>query len=137
MLKKGPTVSSFMLGHRATCTSKQEKEHLKAIKSAVIQVSQSPKHHKQVPESPERRQWLQLERAVHSTLCKSLCAQENSLSIQVMKWSISVEEGNSSHFEGDQSSPSGSSENIAELCSSGVILVGYGFRTAKPLGDRS
>ena len=100
-------------------------------------MTQSPKHHKQVPESPERRQWLQLERAVHSTLHKSLCTQENSLSIQVMKWSISVEEGNSSHFEGDQSSPSRSSENIAELCSSGVILVGYGFRTAKPLGDRS
>ena len=135
-LKKGTIISSLILGHRATCMSKlkQEKEHLTGNKAGVIQMTQSPKHRKQVPESPERRQWLQLERAVHSTLHKSLGAQENSLSTQVMKWSISVEEGNSPHFEGDQSSPSGSSENIAELCSSGVVLAGYGFRAAKALG---
>lgn len=46
-----------------------------------------------------------------------------------------MEERNSSYLEGDQSSTPGSSENTAELCSSGV--AGDGFKAAKALGDGS
>lgn len=66
MLRKRPTMSSFISKRGATCMSqpKQKKEYLICSKGGVIQIISSPKPHKHVPESQERRQWVHLERAI-------------------------------------------------------------------------
>lgn len=43
---------------------KQKKEHLIRSEVVNIQMIYSPKHHKHVLESQEKRQWVQLERIV-------------------------------------------------------------------------
>lgn len=137
ILRKDQAVSSFIPGHRATCTSQliHQKKQLIRNNAAVIQRGRFCKPHKCVSESYDRGQWVQFEKDASLKSFQSLRAQEDCISTHVMKWNTNKKERNSSHFKGDKSSFStlGYVANIAELCSTEV--AGNGFKAAEALSD--
>lgn len=113
---------------------KQEKEHLICNEVAVIQMIQSPKHWCMCLSHRRGGSRFNSRGLFNSGLVNHWVPRRTAF--LVMSWNgTKYGQRNSSHFKGDQSNSSGSSETRAELCSSGV--AGYSFPAARALGDGS